>query len=35
MKRNGLVIPYVIFARDTVPPERDTISGRTDTNRKE
>jgi hypothetical protein len=34
MKRNGLVILYLLFAKDMASPERLTISGITDTNRK-
>jgi hypothetical protein len=34
MKKNGLVNPYLLFARGTVPPERVTISGRTGTSRR-
>ena len=34
MKRNGLVIPYAIFVKDMVYPERPITSGITDTNRK-
>jgi hypothetical protein len=34
MKRNGLAILYLLFARDTVGPERLTISGRIGINRK-
>jgi hypothetical protein len=34
MKKNGLVIPYLIFVRDMVYPERPTTSGTIDTNRK-
>jgi hypothetical protein len=35
MKKNGLETRYPIFVRDTVHPERRTISGIIDTNRKE
>ena len=34
MKKNGLVAPYVIFAKDMVYPERRITSGIIDTNRK-
>jgi hypothetical protein len=34
MKRNGLVKLYPLFAKDTVYPERATISGRRGINRK-
>jgi hypothetical protein len=34
MKRNGLVRLYLLFARDTVHPERVTTSGRIGINRK-
>jgi hypothetical protein len=34
MKKNGLVSLYLLFARDTVLPERATISGRIGTKRK-
>ena len=34
MKKNGLVIPYLIFARDTVRPERVITSGKRGTKRK-
>jgi hypothetical protein len=34
MKKNELVIPYLIFVRDMVNPERPTTSGTIDTNRK-
>jgi hypothetical protein len=32
MKKNGLVNPYLIFAKDMAHPERVTTSGRTGTN---
>ena len=35
MKKKGLVIPYVVFVRDMVYPERLTTSGIIDTNGKE
>jgi hypothetical protein len=35
MIRHGLVKLYLLFARDTVPPERVTISGRIGIKRKE
>ena len=34
MKKNGLVSPYLLFARDTVGPERITTSGRKGTKEK-
>jgi len=34
MKKNGLVSLYLLFARDTVHPERVTTSGRRGTKRK-
>ena len=34
MKRTGLLSPYLLFARDTVRPERITTSGRRGTKEK-
>ena len=34
MKKNGLVVLYLLFVKDMVYPERRTTSGITDTNRK-
>ena len=35
MKKNGLVNPYLIFAKDTIHLERVTTNGRTGIKRKE
>ena len=34
MRKNGLVVLYLLFVKDMVYPERRTISGIIDTNRK-